>query len=91
MKSKALEMSAGVPQESLLDPKLFILYVNGFLAIGKAGNILRLPDNTTIYYLGKGVHSVIDALNSILIGNNLTVQTSKTFLEYYFCYGSHSS
>ena len=84
-RSKTLQMDMGVPQGSLLGPRLFILYVNDLLAIETTGNIHMFADDTTIYYIGKEVETIIDALNSIVADlhkwyqrNNLTLHESKT-------------
>ena len=85
MRSKTLPMDMGVPQGSLLGPRLFTLYVNDLPAIETAGTINMFADDTTIYYIGKEVEKVVDALNSISVDlykwcqrNNLTLHESKT-------------
>ena len=80
-----LPMDIGVPQGSLLGPRLFKLYVNDLPAIETAGNIHMFADDATIYCIGNEVETIVDALNSILEDlhmwfqrNNLTLHESKT-------------
>ena len=85
VKSNTQPVEVGVPQGSLLGPRLFTLYVNDLPAIETAGHIHMFADDTTIYYIGKDVETIVDALNSILLKfynwcqqNKLTVHAGKT-------------
>ena len=67
-------LTACQPKGSLLDPRLFTLYVNDLFT-----------DDKTIYHIGKDVETIVDALNSILVKiynwcqqNKLTVHAGKT-------------
>ena len=75
----------GVPQGSLLGPRLFTLYVNDLPLTETAGHIHMFADDTTIYYISKDVKTIVDALNSILVKiynwcqeNKLTMHAGKT-------------
>ena len=77
-RSKLQQIAIGVPQGSLLGPRLFE-------ESKKIGCIHMFADDTTIYYIGKEVEETIDALNCILndfkvwcFKNHLTVHTRKT-------------
>ena len=69
-------MEVGVAQGSLLAPGLFTLCVNDLPAIETAGSIHTFPNETTIYYIGREVETIVDALNSILA--DLILHESKT-------------
>ena len=75
----------GVPQGSLLGLRLFSVHVNDLPNLSETGCIHLFANDTTVYYIGKEVEEIIDALNLILIvfkewccKNHLTVHTGKT-------------
>ena len=84
-KSELLIIEIGVPQGSLLGPRLFAIYVNYLPNSSPKGYIHIFADDTTIYYMGNGVEDVIKGLNLILEDfciwckkNRLIVHTGKT-------------
>ena len=65
--------------------RLFAIYVNDLPHSSETGYIHMFADDTTIYFIGKEVEEIIDALNLILndfkvwcCKNHLTVHTGKT-------------
>ena len=75
----------GVPQGSLLGPRLFSIHVNDLPEFVKAGILLMFADDTTIYCIGNHVEEVVDKLSKALrelydwcVRNQLTVHTDKT-------------
>ena len=85
--SKIRIVEYGVPQWSLLGPRLFKIYVNDLRIPRsiKEGWTFLFADDTTIYYIGDNVESLVDSLNLIAselyqwcIENKLAVNTDKT-------------
>ena len=82
-RSMLRQIDIGVPQGSLMGPRLFAIYVNDLPS--KIGCIHMFADDTTIFYIGEEVEEIVHALNLILndfkvwcYENHLTVHTGKT-------------
>ena len=83
--SQTKMVSYGVPQGSLLGPRLFTYYVNDLSDSVTEGNLALYADDTTLYVIGNNVDEVIDGLNRALSeiynwcrNNKLTMHAGKT-------------
>jgi len=84
-RSALLPIKFGVPQGSLLGPRLFTIYTNDLPDHVKDGFILMYADDTTIYTIGSSVDQVILSLNGLMAQismwstlNKLTIHPAKT-------------
>ena len=58
-----LKLSCGVPQGFILEPLLFIIYVNDLLKVSDKFVSILFVDDTTILFEGHNIHSIITSLN----------------------------
>ena len=65
-KSELNDVNCGIPQGSLLGPRLFPVYVNDLPDQIKEGEIDMYADDTTLFYIGSSVDAVCDGLNPTL-------------------------
>ena len=64
--SQSKPVKIGVPQGSLLGPRLFITYVNDLPDSIRSGEVYMYADDTTIYTIGNTIDEVAIALQEIL-------------------------
>ena len=83
--SDTKEISYGIPQGSLLGPKLFSLYINDLPEYVSKEQVYLFANDTT-YYVGHSTEEVIDALN--VIGNDVNNWCQKNQLSIHS--GPHS-
>lgn len=83
--SQAKSITYGVPQGSILGPLLFLIYINNIHEIGLKGDVTLYADDTSLFYFGNSVDSVIsdaqsdlDLLNQWFQFNLLTINVLKT-------------
>ena len=79
-------LSVVFPKVLLLDPLLFILYMNDICRVSKLVFTLLYADDTCVLLSGKDLNNLIAVLNVELISlsvwlksNNLSLNTQKTF------------
>uniref|UniRef100_A0A8C6NXU7 Reverse transcriptase domain-containing protein n=1 Tax=Nothobranchius furzeri TaxID=105023 RepID=A0A8C6NXU7_NOTFU len=84
-KSKLCEINCGVPQGSVLGPKLFILFINNLVNVSKTLGTILFADDTTLFYPGSNTEEVAKVINDELIKikkwfdiNRLTLNLNKT-------------
>ena len=65
-KSESKTVTYGVPQGSILGPKLFSIFVNDLPEAITSGDLFMFADDTTIFTIGKNIDNIILTLQSIL-------------------------
>ncbi len=80
-----MNVVCGVPQGSILGPKLFILYVNDICNVSSLLRFVLFADDTNIFLSGDDVKEInktlskqLDKLNSWFAVNKLSLNVSKT-------------
>ena len=74
-------ITAGVPQGSILGPLLFLLYVNDIHIISKQISCIQYADDTTIYVNGKQLSDVANMVNTELECINEWIKLNKLSLS----------
>lgn len=65
--SKSLDIACGVPQGSVLGPKLFILYINNIFTISKSLKFVLFADDTSIFCSRDYYLNLIKTVNEELL------------------------
>lgn len=84
-KPDLLQVACGLPQGSVLGPKLFILYINDICNVSKFLNFVLFADDTNLFCSGKNLERLldtvemeIDILKCWFSINKLSVNVNKT-------------
>ena len=84
-RSDGKPIRVGVPQGSLLGPRLFASYVNDLPDSIASGEVYMYADDTTIYVVGntvdditKALQAVLDQVNSWCLSNRLVLREGKS-------------
>ena len=80
-----MKVTCGVPQESILGPALFILYINDMCNVSMLMKSIVFADDTNLFYSGDNLSQVcetvsteLDKLHSWFQVNKLSLNISKT-------------
>ena len=84
-KSSTKPVNCGVPQGSLLGPRLYTIQVNDLPESTSEGELSLFANDTNVYCIGTDIEEVIDTLNRIMaevydwcVKNKLTVHPGKS-------------
>jgi len=90
IKSNLQKINIGVPQGSILGPLLFILYINDFPNVCSEASTLLYADDTAVFFQSDNDNELQNMLDSNLPAiskwfqiNKLSLNTNKTFFQYY--------
>ena len=64
--SESLNVSCGVPQGSILGPKLFIMYINDICKVSKIFKFILFADDTNIFCCDSDLNKLIRVINAEL-------------------------
>ena len=85
MTGALLNVTCGVPQGSILGPKLFILYINDICNASTSLKFILFADDTNVFYSGVDIHIIcecisreLDKLHVWLSVNKLSLNVDKT-------------
>lgn len=88
--SELLSITCGVPQGSILGPKLFNLYINDIFDISKLFKMILFADDTNIFYSNDDYNTLITTINSELgklkqwmDANKLSLNVCKTKMMFF--------
>ena len=83
--SEVVRVCCGVPQGSILGPKLFIMYINDIFNASKVFKFILFADDTNMFYYNKDINELIrqtnaklDQLNVWFSVNGLSLNITKT-------------
>lgn len=84
-KSNNMQIKCGIPQGSVLGPKLFILYINDICDVSKLLNFVLFADDTNIYLSGNDLNELVISMEQEMVKvkewfdiNRLSLNLKKT-------------
>lgn len=84
-KSNNMQIQCGIPQGSVLGPKLFILYINDICDVSKLLNFVLFADDTNIYLSGNYLNELVISMEQEMVKvkdwfdiNRLSLNLKKT-------------
>lgn len=66
-KSNNMQIKCGIPQGSVLGPKLFILYINDICDVSKLLNFVLFADDTNIYLSGNDLNELVISMEQEMV------------------------
>lgn len=85
-----LDIGCGVPQGSVLGPRLFILYINDIFQVSTLLKLILFADDTNIFYSNDDYNNLIHNINNELMKlktwmdiNKLSLNLSKTKVMFF--------
>ena len=64
MQSQILPIKCGIPQGSILDPLLFIIYMNDICSVSDLLYTILYADDTSVLLNGKHINDLMDIINN---------------------------
>ena len=79
--SVCLDIACGVPQGSVLGPKLFILYINDICNVSNVLKLVLFTDDTNIFFSGDDLYQLVEAINFEISKLKLWLDNNKLSLN----------
>ena len=91
-RSSEEEVKFGVPQGSVIGPRLFSIYINDLPQVPSCGRMEMFADDTTLYCIGNSIDDVCSKIQTSISevakwcnGNVITIHPSKTEVMILTC------